>query len=114
MRTAELIGNARAALGPVIAPHADQRARGQQVSSVPIHSLRMQGIVAKQDVIFGGTGETLTLSHETLHPSAYESGIMLALRALGSTRGVVVGLDRLIHLGPADPRAPTGIPSDLE
>ena len=114
VRTAELIGNARAALGPVIAPHADQRARGQQVSSVPIHSLRMQGIVAKQDVIFGGTGETLTLSHETLHPSAYESGIMLALRALGSTRGVVVGLDRLIHLGPADPRAPTGIPSDLE
>lgn len=114
VRTAELIGNARAALGPVIAPHADQRARGQQVSSVPIHSLRMQGIVAKQDVIFGGTGETLTLSHETLHPSAYESGIMLALRALGSTRGVVVGLDRLIHLGPADPGAPTGIPSDLE
>lgn len=114
VRTAELIGNARAALGPVIAPHADQRARGQQVSSVPIHSLRMQGIVAKQDVIFGGTGETLTLSHETLHPSAYELGIMLALRALGSTRGVVVGLDRLIHLGPADPGAPTGIPSDLE
>jgi len=114
VRTAELIGNARAALGPVIAPHADQRARGQQVSSVPIHSLRMQGIVAKQDVIFGGTGETLTLSHETLHPSAYESGIMLALRALGSTRGVVVGLDRLIQLGPADPEAPKGIPSDLE
>ena len=114
VRTAELIGNARVALGPVIAPHADQRARGQQVSSVPIHSLRMQGILAKQDVIFGGTGETLTLSHETLHPRAYESGIMLALRALGSTRGVVVGLDRLIHLGPSDPEAPTGIPSDLE
>ena len=114
VRTAELIGNARAALGPVIAPHADQRARGQQVSSVPIHSLRMQGIVAKQDVIFGGTGETLTLSHETLHPSAYESGIMLALRALGATRGVVVGLESLIQLGPADPEAPKGIPSDLE
>jgi len=114
VRTAELIGNARAAMGPVIAPHADQRSRGQQVSSVPIHSLRMQGIVAKQDVIFGGTGETLTLSHETLDPSAYEAGIMLALRALGSTNGVVVGLDRLIQLGPADPEPPAGIPSDLE
>ena len=114
VRTAELIGNARAALGPVIAPHADQRSRGQQVSSVPIHSLRMQGIVAKQDVIFGGTGETLTLSHETLDPSAYEAGIMLALRALVSTSGVVVGLDRLIQLGPADPEPPAGIPSDLE
>lgn len=114
VRTAELIGNARAALGPVIAPHADQRARGQQVSSVPIHSLRMEGIVAKQDVIFGGTGETLTLSHETLDPSAYEAGIMLALRALGSTEGVIVGLDRLIHLGPVDSQPPIGIPDDLE
>ena len=65
-------------------------------------------------MIFGGTGETLTLSHETLDPSAYEAGIMLALRALGSTSGVVVGLDRLIRLGPADPEPPTGIPGDLE
>jgi 4-hydroxy-tetrahydrodipicolinate reductase len=114
VRTAELIGNARATLGPVIAPHADQRARGQQVSSVPIHSLRMQGIVARQDVIFGGTGETLTLSHETLDPSAYEAGIMLALRALRTTSGVVVGLDRLIDLGPPDPAPPADVPSDLE
>lgn len=114
VRTAELIGNARAALGPVIAPHADQRARGQQVSSVPIHSLRLQGVVAKQDVIFGGTGETLTLSHETLDPSAYEAGILLALRALSSTTGIVVGLDRLIELGPVDPAAPVDIPTDLE
>ena len=96
VRTAELIGSARAQLGPVIAPHADQRARGQQVSSVPIHSLRMQGVVAKQDVIFGGTGETLTLSHETLSPSAYEAGILLALRAARTARGVTVGLDKLL------------------
>ncbi|TBN56450.1 4-hydroxy-tetrahydrodipicolinate reductase [Glaciihabitans arcticus] len=96
VRTAELIGDARLDLGPVRAPHADQRARGQQVSSVPIHSLRMQGIVAKQDVIFGGTGETLTLSHETLSPTAYEAGIMLALRATRTARGVTVGLDKLL------------------
>jgi 4-hydroxy-tetrahydrodipicolinate reductase len=99
VRTAELIGNARASLGPVIAPHADQRARGQQVSSVPIHSLRMQGVVAKQDVIFGGNGEVLTLSHETLAPSAYEAGILLALRAARTARGVTVGLDKLIDFG---------------
>lgn len=100
VRTAELIGKARASLGPVIAPHADQRARGQQVASVPIHSLRMQGIVAKQDVVFGGTGETLTLSHETLSETAYEAGILLALTAAVSATGVVVGLDRLIDLAP--------------
>ncbi|MDQ1543393.1 MAG: 4-hydroxy-tetrahydrodipicolinate reductase [Actinomycetota bacterium] len=99
VRTAELNGNARVTLGPVIAPHSDQRARGQQVSSVPIHSLRMQGVVAKQDVVFGGNGEILTVSHETLSPSAYEKGILLALRAAASARGVTVGLDKLIDFG---------------
>lgn len=99
VRTAELISAARAGLGPVAAPHTDQRARGQQVASVPIHSLRMHGVVAKQDVIFGGNGEILTLSHETLAPSAYEPGILIALRAAVGVRGVVVGLDKLIDLG---------------
>jgi 4-hydroxy-tetrahydrodipicolinate reductase len=99
VRTAELMGAARADRGPVVAPHVDQRARGQQVSSIPIHSLRMQGIVARQDVVFGGTGEVLTISHDTLAPTAYESGILLGLRAVRTARGVVVGLDKLIDLG---------------
>lgn len=99
VRTAELMGAARAKLGPVAAPHTDQRARGQQVSSIPIHSLRMHGVVARQDVVFGGNGEVLTLSHETLAPSSYEAGIRIALRAARQARGVVVGLDKLIDLG---------------
>jgi len=98
VRTAELIGDARAALGPVIAPHADQRARGQQVASVPIHSLRMQGVLAKQEVILGGTGEVVTITHETLSSSSYEAGILLALRSAQSAEGVVVGLDNLLEL----------------
>lgn len=98
VRTAELIGEARAALGPVIAPHVDQRARGQQVASVPIHSMRMQGVLAKQDVIFGGNGEVVTISHLTMSSSAYEAGILLALRAVGDIEGVVVGLDSLLDL----------------
>ncbi len=98
VRTAELIGEARASIGPVIAPHNDQRARGQQVASVLIHSLRMLGVVAKQDVIFGGTGEVLTISHDTISSSSYEAGILLALRAAPSTEGVVVGLDSLMQL----------------
>lgn len=98
VRTAELMAAARSELGPALAPHADQRARGQQVASIPVHSLRMQGVVAKQDVVFGGTGEVLTVSHETIAPTAYEKGILLALRALASHRGVTVGLDRLIDL----------------
>jgi len=56
MRTAELIGEARELLGPVAAPHTDQRARGQQVSSVPIHSLRLNGVIARQDVMLAVPG----------------------------------------------------------
>ena len=99
VRTAELMGAARAGIGPVSAPHTDQRARGQQVASIPIHSLRLGGVVARQDVVFGGTGEVLTLTHETISPSAYETGIAVALRAAVTARGVIVGLDRLIDLG---------------
>ncbi|MFB2598595.1 4-hydroxy-tetrahydrodipicolinate reductase [Herbiconiux sp. P17] len=99
VRTAELMGAARAALGPVAAPHTDQRARGQQVASIPIHSLRLNGIVAKQDVVFGGTGEVLTITHETISPSAYTAGIRVALTAAATARGVIVGLDQLIGLG---------------
>jgi 4-hydroxy-tetrahydrodipicolinate reductase len=103
VRTAELIGAARRERGPVVAPHTDQRARGQQVASVPIHSLRMRGVVAEQQVIFGGAGETLTIRHDTVGSEAYEAGILLALRATATTTGVVVGLDKLIDLGIAEP-----------
>lgn len=103
VRTAELMGEARDDLGPVSAPHTDQRARGQQVSSIPIHSVRMRGVVARQEVIFGGAGETLRLTHETLSPSAYEQGIRLALLAVLDLRGVTVGLDALLGLDSGSP-----------
>lgn len=100
VRTAELMAAARSARGPVEAPHIDQRARGQQVSSIPIHSMRLRGIVAKQDVVFGGDGETLTISHETIEPGeAYDAGIRLALPAARDARGLIVGLERIVDLG---------------
>jgi 4-hydroxy-tetrahydrodipicolinate reductase len=58
----------------------------------------MAGVVAKQDVLLGGTGELLTISHETLSPSSYEAGILVALRAATGMKGLVVGLDKLIDL----------------
>lgn len=102
VRTAELMNTHRSEAGRVVvaAAHTDQRARGQQVAGIPVHSIRMQGIVAQQDVLFGGVGEVLTIRHETLAQTAYEKGIMLALRALSSTGGVVVGLDSLLGFGP--------------
>jgi 4-hydroxy-tetrahydrodipicolinate reductase len=98
IRTAELIAAARSELGPVAAPHADQRARGQLVASVPVHSLRMSGVSARQEVVLGGEGETVRIVHETLSDSSYEPGILLALRAAGTTTGLVVGLGSLLGL----------------
>jgi 4-hydroxy-tetrahydrodipicolinate reductase len=106
VRTAELMAASRSVSGPVEAPHVDQRARGQQVASIPVHSMRLRGVVAKQDVVFGGAGETLTISHETIEPrEAYDAGIRLALPAARDARGLVVGLERLIDLGIAVPSA---------
>ena len=99
IRTAELIGQARLDAGPVAAPHADQRARGQQVASVPIHSLRHDGVSARQEVVFGGTGETLRIIHDTLTDDSYVAGILLGLRAAPGAKGVIVGLDQLLDLG---------------
>ena len=98
IRTAELIGAARAEIGPVAAPHSDQRARGQQVASVPVHSLRMAGVLARQEVVLGGTGETVRIVHETLADSSYEPGILHALRAATPGRGFVLGLGALLGL----------------
>ena len=98
IRTAELIGEARANLGPVVAPHHDQRARGQLIASVPIHSIRMQGVGARQEVMLGGRGELLSIKHEAVTRDSYERGILLALRAAPDATGIVVGLDKLIDL----------------
>lgn len=100
VRTAELVAAARDAQGPVNAPHVDQRARGQQIASVPIHSLRRPGVIAKQDVILSGAGESLTITHDTVQPAAaYAPGIRLALPFARDARGIVVGLENIIDLG---------------
>lgn len=105
VRTAELIAAARQEVGPVESPHVDQRARGQRVASVPVHSLRRPGVVARQETILSGPGESLTIVHDTIEPAAaYTPGIGLALAAARDARGVIVGLDSLIDIGVRMPR----------
>ena len=100
VRTAELIAAARDEIGPVEAPHVDQRARG------PVHSLRRPGVIARQETILAGPGESLTIVHDTIDPTlAYAPGIRVALAAARDARGVTVGLDALIDLG-LRPRTP--------
>ncbi|MGO3885031.1 MAG: 4-hydroxy-tetrahydrodipicolinate reductase, partial [Mycetocola sp.] len=98
VRTAEMMAEARRGLAPVSAPHADQRARGEQVGGIQIHSLRMDGVVAQQEVIFGGQGEQVRISHDTVSNDAYRGGVHRALAALPELSGVHVGLDSLLGL----------------
>ena len=58
----------------------------------------MDGVLAEQEVVFGGVGETLRIRHQTVSDASYEAGILLALRALPAARGLVVGLDSLLGL----------------
>lgn len=97
VRTAEMIAEARAGRA-VDAPYAEQPARGQLVAGVPVHSLRLRGVVAKQEVRFGGTGEVLTVTHDTHSPDAYRAGIRAALEAVRERRGLTVGLDRVLGI----------------
>ncbi len=98
VRTAELITAARAGREPD-APHAHQAARGQLVAGVPVHSLRMQGVVARQEVRFGGDGEELTVTHVTHSHDSYRSGIQAALEAIHDLDGLVLGLEHVLGLG---------------
>jgi 4-hydroxy-tetrahydrodipicolinate reductase len=100
VRTAELMADAREAEGPFHAPHVDQRARGQQVSGIPVHSLRRPGVIARQEAILSGAGETLTIVHDTVDSAAaYAPGIRLALPFARDARELVVGLENVIDLG---------------
>jgi 4-hydroxy-tetrahydrodipicolinate reductase len=97
VRTAEEMARARGARA-VEAPFADQRARGELVAGIPIHSLRLSGVLAKQEVRFGGEGEVLTITHDTHSPDAYRAGIRAALEAVGLTVGLTVGLEGVLGL----------------
>ena len=96
VRTAEELAEVRSGLGGVIAPHVNQSARGEQIQGIPVHSLRLSGVVAKQDVLFGGVGETLTISHSTTSRDAYTAGIALALRFLANSSGLTIGLEHAL------------------
>lgn len=97
VRTAELIAHSRDGK-PVLLPGVGQQARGEVVAGVPIHSLRINGVSAKQDVLLGGESELLTLSHETTSVRAYTAGILASIRFAASSTGLTVGLQSVLGL----------------
>ncbi len=71
-------------------------ARGAKVGGIPVHSVRLPGLLAHQMVLFGGEGELLTLRHDSLNRKSFMTGVTLAIRRIREHRGLVVGLDSLM------------------
>jgi len=94
IRTAELIEAARE-VQPLI-PGVGQVARGEVVSGVPIHSLRLDGVSARQETIFGSDAEQLKLVHDVSSHRAYSLGILRSIEYTASATGLVIGLDKVL------------------
>ncbi|GAB3091373.1 4-hydroxy-tetrahydrodipicolinate reductase [Micromonospora schwarzwaldensis] len=98
--TARLIAAARAEAGLGPAPDATRDevagARGADIDGVRVHAVRATGLVAHQEVLFGTTGETLTIRHDSYDRASFMPGVLLAVREVGRRPGLTVGLDALL------------------
>jgi 4-hydroxy-tetrahydrodipicolinate reductase len=98
--TARLIAAARAEAGLGEMPDATKEevdgARGASIEGVPVHAVRLSGLVAHQEVLFGTAGETLTIRHDSLDRVSFMPGVILAVRAVPSRPGLTVGIDSLL------------------
>ncbi len=101
-RTAELIAQARRDAGSPPMPDATstglEGARGAEVDGVRVHGLRIRGLVAHQEVILGGVGETLTIRHDSLDRASFVPGVLTGLREIASHPGLTVGLEHFLPL----------------
>ena len=96
VRTAEMIAESRKGMTQPMLPGVGQEARGEVVAGIPIHSIRLAGVSAKQDVVFGGESEVLTISHEVSSIRSYVHGILLSIRSAATNSGLLVGLQAVI------------------
>ncbi len=71
-------------------------ARGSKIEGIPVHSVRMQGLVAHQEVVFGSMGETLTIRHDSFDRESFMPGVLLAIRNISKKPGLTIGIDDLI------------------
>ncbi len=102
-RTAELIAEARADAGRGAVPDATSTelpgARGADVDGIHVHGIRLRGLVAHQEVLFGAAGETLTIRHDSLDRESFMTGVLLGIRRVGGAPGLTVGLEHFLDLG---------------
>ena len=101
-RTAEVISRAREQAGLPPSPDATSQeipgARGADIGGIRVHSVRARGLVAHQEVILGGHGETLTIRHDSLDRTSFMPGVVLAIRSIAQHPGLTVGLESLLNL----------------
>jgi len=99
-RTAELMSAARKEAGLGAMPDATTTAldgaRGALVGGIPVHSVRARGLVAHQEVLFGGIGETLTIRHDSIDRAGFMPGVILGVRKIVNTPGLTHGLDKFM------------------
>jgi 4-hydroxy-tetrahydrodipicolinate reductase len=99
-RTAELMSAARKAAGLGAMPDATATsldgARGALVGQIPVHSVRARGLVAHQEVLLGGLGETLTIRHDSIDRAGFMPGVILGVRKIVNTPGLTHGLDKFM------------------
>ncbi len=101
-RTAQLIAAARESAGSPDMPDATTSsldgARGAIVDGIHVHSVRLQGLVAHQEVLLGGPGETLTIRHDSFDRASFMPGVLLAIRSVQATPGLTIGIDGFLGL----------------
>ncbi len=99
-RTAELIADARAKAGskpfPDATSHDADHHRGGTVQGVPVHSVRVRGLIAHQEVLLGAQGETLTIRHDSLDRVSFMPGVVLGVRRVAQHPGLTVGLEHFL------------------
>ncbi|MFE9332761.1 4-hydroxy-tetrahydrodipicolinate reductase [Streptomyces sp. NPDC006925] len=102
VRTAQLVAEARGAAGLPAQPDATttalEGARGADVDGVPVHAVRLRGLVAHQEVLFGDEAETLTIRHDSLHRSSFMPGVLLGVRKVPASPGLTFGLEHFLDL----------------
>lgn len=101
-RTAELIADARRSANLDAQPDATSislpGARGARIDGIPVHSVRLRGLVSHQEVLFGDRGETLTLRHDSFDRIGFMPGVLIGIRSVGSHPGLTYGLDHFLDI----------------
>jgi 4-hydroxy-tetrahydrodipicolinate reductase len=99
-RTAELMSKARKDAGLAAMPDATTTsldgARGATVGDIPVHSVRLRGLIAHQEVLLGGLGETLTIRHDSLDRAGFMPGVLLGVRKIIAHPGLTIGLEKFM------------------